>query len=116
MSEVHICGPHLTVPNDKHECMEAVYSQGRSCKKCEHPNCYRVGWEKAKVDADNRRLCKTPTKADMRAAKVITRAFARRNEAIELLADQLEGCGGIIPGTERNSTVVSDAGDQLACS
>lgn len=40
-------------PGDR-ECLEAVWSQGRYCKKCDM-KCYRAGWSKIEVDADNRR-------------------------------------------------------------
>ena len=53
---LHVCGPHLRVPGKDGECPEAVWSQGRACRKCEHPSCYRVGWGKSNVDADNARL------------------------------------------------------------
>ena len=37
------------------ECMQVIWSEGRSCSKC-WVACYRKGWSKAKVDVDNRRL------------------------------------------------------------
>lgn len=41
-------------PGDK-ECLIAVWSVGRACKKC-RANCYRQGWSKLAVDRDNLRL------------------------------------------------------------
>jgi len=36
------------------ECWEAIWSQGRACKKCNVSfDCYRKGWEKWQADADN---------------------------------------------------------------
>ena len=37
------------------ECYEACWSEGRSCKKC-WVKCYRAGWSKKQVDADNKAL------------------------------------------------------------
>ena len=42
-------------PTAGHECREACWSNGRSCKKCP-TDCYRRGWSKALVDADNEKL------------------------------------------------------------
>lgn len=50
---VMIC--HFRTEPKEHECREAVWSQGHSCKTC-WINCYRKGWSKPQVDADNRRL------------------------------------------------------------
>jgi len=46
----------LQEPSAGSECREAVNSQGRSCRKC-HVECYRGGWEQARVNDDNTRLC-----------------------------------------------------------
>lgn len=37
------------------ECREAGWSQGRACKDC-GVKCYRNGWSKQMVGADNKRL------------------------------------------------------------
>ena len=42
-------------PKD-HECQEAIWSEGRACRAC-YVDCYRRGWSKRRVDADNRRRC-----------------------------------------------------------
>ena len=49
-----ICTGHYSEPRET-ECLEAVWSQGRACKKCTF-NCYRAGWDKSAVDNDNRKL------------------------------------------------------------
>lgn len=43
----------------KTECRESCYGQGSSCKKCDIPKCYRKGWDKWQVDADNKKRCAT---------------------------------------------------------
>lgn len=50
---VHICGPHLSVPGKGGECMEAMWSLGRACRKCDHPTCYRKGMTAAQAREDN---------------------------------------------------------------
>ena len=52
--DIHICGPHLSVPGET-ECLEACYSNGRACRKCPHPTCYRVGMTAKESRADNAR-------------------------------------------------------------
>jgi hypothetical protein len=42
-------------PTAGHECREACWSNGRSCKKCK-VECYRRKWSKSMVDADNKKL------------------------------------------------------------
>jgi hypothetical protein len=44
------------VPTANHDCYEACWSQGRACRICNHRECYRRGWRKERVDADNQRL------------------------------------------------------------
>ena len=39
------------------ECLTAIWSEGRSCKDC-WIECYRRGWKKPAVDADNRAMVK----------------------------------------------------------
>jgi len=41
----------------EHECWVAIWSNGRACKTCVH-SCYRAGWFKSQVDADNLHLIK----------------------------------------------------------
>ena len=43
-------------PTADRECLEAIWSQGRSCKRCP-VDCYRRGWSKGLVDVDNQSLC-----------------------------------------------------------
>ena len=37
---------------DKRECLEAVWSEGRACKRCP-VDCYRQGWSQHRVTLDN---------------------------------------------------------------
>jgi hypothetical protein len=37
------------------ECLAVIWSRGSSCKEC-WVECYRRGWKKPRVDADNARL------------------------------------------------------------
>lgn len=53
---VHLCD-FRTPPGEK-ECLEAVFSTGRACRKCYREDCYRMGWRKDAVDSDNRRRCR----------------------------------------------------------
>ena len=46
---------HAAAPTRDRECLEAVWSRGGACEACDLGGCYRQGWEKAKVTADNRR-------------------------------------------------------------
>ena len=41
-------------PNEK-ECLEAIWSQGKACKKCPVP-CYRQGMSALEATSDNKRL------------------------------------------------------------
>ena len=54
-------GQHASPPTDERECLEAIWSVGRSCKSCGLTECYRHGWAKQRVDADNRRLVEEKT-------------------------------------------------------
>lgn len=59
-----LCTASLSEPGET-ECREAIWSEGRSCRKCRYEpepgrRCYRSGWPKKKVDADNERLCNSP--------------------------------------------------------
>jgi len=55
MSErVHLCD-FRSVPGET-ECWEAIWTVGKSCRKCWVEECYRRGWFKSQVDEDNRRL------------------------------------------------------------
>lgn len=42
-------------PTAQEECSGAIASVGRACKAC-WVACYRQGWPKPRVDADNKRL------------------------------------------------------------
>lgn len=55
MVDLHVC-TFETEPGAT-ECWVAIWSQGRNCRKCTH-RCYRQGWSKRQVDADNARLVK----------------------------------------------------------
>lgn len=57
-----VCGPHTSVPG-RTECYEAVWSQGRACRTCKRTDCYRRGWDKSLVDADNKRIVKGANRA-----------------------------------------------------
>lgn len=48
---LHICY-HRQEPGER-ECRTAVWSVGRACKSCPVASCYRQGWKKSSVDADN---------------------------------------------------------------
>ena len=63
MSEplVHVC--FMRAEPGERECWTAIWSQGRDCKTC-WIKCYRAGWEKARVDADNRRLVRLENSHD----------------------------------------------------
>jgi hypothetical protein len=52
----HVDGFRCT-PTHGQECLEAIWSEGRACRECKVA-CYRRGWCKARVDADNLRLVK----------------------------------------------------------
>lgn len=62
--DIHICD-HRTIP-DKTECLEAVWSQGRSCRTCYRNDCYRQGWQKSRVDDDNTALVKAKQPENIR--------------------------------------------------
>lgn len=53
---VHLCD-FRSEPDLNAECLEVIWSEGRACKKC-NKTCYRSGWSKSLVDADNRTLVK----------------------------------------------------------
>lgn len=57
---VHMCD-FRSEPKDG-ECLEAIWSQGASCRTC-YVDCYRKGWTKKRVDADNKKLCERARKA-----------------------------------------------------
>ena len=54
-ANVHVC-TFRHEPGET-ECYTAICSQGRACKTCTD-QCYRVGWDKWRVDCDNKRLVK----------------------------------------------------------
>ena len=56
MSIIHVCCGSFTPPTAEHECREVMWSEGRSCRTCPLKSCYRNGWKKAQVSADNRKL------------------------------------------------------------
>lgn len=42
-------------PPSKYECLDAIWSQGKACKKCP-VSCYRQGMSALEATADNKRL------------------------------------------------------------
>jgi hypothetical protein len=54
MKGVICIGGFRTEPTAEHECREAVWTQGNACKSCE-VKCYRAGWNKEQVTADNKK-------------------------------------------------------------
>jgi len=50
-----MCG-FRTEPGET-ECWSATWSEGRACRSC-GVECYRRGWDKARVDRDNVARCK----------------------------------------------------------
>ena len=52
---VHICD-FTEIPNDEHDCHRALWSDMRYCRTCHRTDCYRQGWTRAQVIADNERL------------------------------------------------------------
>lgn len=53
----HLCEQiGLAPPSAEYECMEAINTQGRACRRCHREDCYRQGWSADVVTADNRRL------------------------------------------------------------
>lgn len=57
-----VCGPHLSVPTKGAECREAIWSEGRACRKCDQPTCYRGGMTAAEARADNAELVEPSSK------------------------------------------------------
>ena len=54
MSEMRVIATcNFRTPPAEYECREACWSNGRSCRTCYRTDCYRRGWEKSLVDADN---------------------------------------------------------------
>ena len=47
-----LCTEHCTPPGET-ECLEACWSEGRSCAGCHRDDCYRQGWEADRVAKDN---------------------------------------------------------------
>ena len=46
----------FTGPTADHECSEVMWSNGTACRRCPVKSCYRNGWLKKQVDADNYKL------------------------------------------------------------
>lgn len=53
---VFVCHGHFSQPTETEECYEVIWSNGKSCRKCPLKACYRNGWLKKQVDADNRKI------------------------------------------------------------
>lgn len=53
MRTARIC--QFATPPGEHECMEALASYGKACKKCS-VSCYRQGMSTQEATADNERL------------------------------------------------------------
>lgn len=49
------CG-WFTEPTATRECREVIWSNGTACRRCPNKKCYRNGWLKKQVDADNRKI------------------------------------------------------------
>ena len=56
IDKVHIC--NFASEPKEFECYEAIWSFGKECKNC-NVTCYRKGWIKSQVDADNKKLVRT---------------------------------------------------------
>ena len=57
MSEIiHISWARFEDPTETSECPEAMESLGRTCRNCPKKGCYRNGWLKPAVDADNKKI------------------------------------------------------------
>ena len=46
------------MPTDGHDCRRALWSDMRYCRTCHRDECYRQGWDRKRVIADNERLVK----------------------------------------------------------
>jgi hypothetical protein len=57
-------------PTLEEECYSAIFSAGADCRKCQEP-CYRNGWEKAAVTADNATLVRLNHSAALTAAHIM---------------------------------------------
>ena len=57
---IHLCDFRSEPREGGTECHEAIWSRGRACKKCSVA-CYRVGWDKDRVDLDNARRVRENT-------------------------------------------------------
>ena len=61
---MNVCS-NASPPTDDHECLAAIWSQGRECKKCPREDCYRQGWDHASVTRDNVRRVNARARAAM---------------------------------------------------
>ena len=43
-------------PPGERECLEMLWSEGRACADCYRERCYRHGWARTAVLADNKRF------------------------------------------------------------
>ena len=64
MKVIHFEFAHFTGPGE-HECPEVMWSNGTSCRKCPVKSCYRNGWLKKQVDADNYKLYHEPKEVEI---------------------------------------------------
>lgn len=51
-----LCTGSFSVPTKTEECREVIWSNGTSCRKCHVTGCYRRGWLKPAVSADNKKI------------------------------------------------------------
>ena len=56
MNVICVLSANFTPPTKDRECSEVIWSNGTSCRRCPNKKCYRNGWLKAAVFADNKRL------------------------------------------------------------
>ncbi|MHC4510754.1 MAG: hypothetical protein ACYTAO_17665, partial [Planctomycetota bacterium] len=85
-----VCTANTSVPGET-ECREALWSNMRACRKCDHPTCYRTGMTVKEAGADNARLVgdEKVTAADIRR---INREWKRKHthdKAVAELAAEL---------------------------
>lgn len=76
----------------EHECLESCWSNGRACKTCPI-ECYRRGWDKARVDVDNRR--RVMEKSKLLEERMIDPGILQNDvKFIPASGDSCTNCGG----------------------
>ncbi len=61
-TQIHLC-TFRTVPAIGAECREMLWSEGRACRRCP-VDCYRRGWKRVQVFADNARMIEERRRRD----------------------------------------------------